>query len=116
MSKLLWISLALVNVVMVTACAQQREDSVAYYLEHPKELSQEVTACQSANLIQQSAPHCRMVMEAARSLMELIEEHQQSPQAFGQRVLDAQMKYAQTGQGEQQVKALLAVIGLNSPE
>ncbi len=116
MPSLLWIMIAFLNVFSLTACQSRQQESMAFYLEHPKVLSQEVVACQSLTIAEQSEPHCRLVMDAAGKVMELIEAHQRNPQAYGQRILDAEMAYAKTGQNELEVKTLLAVLGLSSPE
>jgi hypothetical protein len=46
----------------------------------------------------------------------LIEEQQRDPQAFGQRILRAQIRAAKLGAEGNEVKILLAVVGLTGPE
>jgi hypothetical protein len=117
MPKLLSILLVLVNVAALSACADRHEgDLKSYLMQHPRVLTREVTQCQQADTSDQPTPRCKTVLEAAGEVMTLIEAHQRNPQAFGQRILDAQMQLAKTGQNGDEVKTLLAVVGLNSPE
>jgi hypothetical protein len=101
--------------VFLCACREEENPNLkTYLLMHPHVLSKEVAACQDGAV--QSSPRCQQVIEAAGEMSTLIDEHQRNPLAFGQRILEAEMLAAKTGGDQDQVRILLAVVGLNSPE
>lgn len=139
--------------VGLMGCSQKT--TYSYLIEHPTELKNQFDACQS---LEQKSPdqvtQCEEVTRAAAYVSAVINEQQQNPEAFGQKVLDieaanvklekaveeaqqniAALKAKQASASElqsaqqalasaesqlntqrQQLKVMLAVIGLGSPE
>jgi hypothetical protein len=148
-----WLFLVLLLLVM-TGCEQKR--SYSYYMQHPGALREAVGRCQSSALPKSTdqAAACEIALYAASNVMSLLREQQTDPEAFGQRILDAEaacirlkasVKRAERSLHEarsgnvsmaeiraaqddlykaqqawnkqlQEVKALLAVVGMSSPD
>ncbi len=127
-----------------------------YLMQHPLELKQAITKCQSTNeKSKEQAAQCEIVTYAAVNMMSIISEQQDNPEKFGQRIMDVESAYVKASdelhvaqqalddfqqrkqttateikaaQGKvenakktydekrEEMKILLAVIGLNSPE
>lgn len=72
----------------------KERQSYTYYMRHPLVLKQEVTECQSSfEKTKDQAAKCEIVMYAALNMTALINQQQQDPEKFGQRILDAQENY-----------------------
>lgn len=99
---------------MLTACrANEPADLKLYLLQHPYQLRDEIALCETSK---RDMSRCETVVAAATTMQALIEEQQKHPQEFGKRILRAQINYAETGKGEDEIKILLAVVGLTGPE
>ena len=138
---------------MLVGC--QEKVNYTYLMEHPAFLKDEVMRCESSGgKVSSDAPSCDLVMRAANDFTNLINEQQEDPEKFGQRILDAESTYVKAkinlkeekkslsllkdkkGESAEQkiaqeklekaekdyqekrtdVKILLAVVSLNSPE
>tara|TARA_R110000868_G_scaffold103831_4_gene285717 strand:+ start:152 stop:400 length:249 start_codon:yes stop_codon:yes gene_type:complete len=56
------------------------------------------------------------VFTSPNQMMALVQEYNQNQQAFGLKILRAQTEFAKTGNNGNEVKMLLAVVGMYSPE
>jgi len=139
--------------LLLIGCKEKQ--SYSYYMRHPLELKNEITECQSIlEKTKEQAAKCEIIMYAAMNITALVNQQQQDPEKFGQRILEAQENYAKfkltekqarTGLDElknknaspaelrtaqddfykakkasvdqlQEIKVMLAVVGLGSPE
>lgn len=99
--------------LMVSACqSKEPAELKSYLMQHPAVLTEAISACEK----QAASPRCDVVSSVATEMHVLMEDHDQNPEAFGQRILHAQMQYAETGQGGDELIALLAVVGMYGPE
>jgi predicted RNase H-like nuclease (RuvC/YqgF family) len=89
-SRLRWFFPVILAFFLV-ACDQ--EYTYFYYMEHPFVLKKAVANCE-ANEEKTEAQdmQCEVVMKAADNITKLIEEQQINPEAFGQHVLEMQIK------------------------
>lgn len=104
-----------------SACKERGEqnDLYTYLLLNPDVLKSEMAACQdAASFAKQTTPRCITVIKAADQMMALIEEQQKYPEKFGQKILRAQMDMSKsdTLANRENVRLLLLVVGLSSPE
>jgi len=115
--------MALIFVPLVLAGCNE-EVTYSYLIQHPSFLQKEAARCQSYDtLTKNQEAYCEMVDRAVRDVISLINEQQEDPEGFGQRILDAQIachkRSAQTKPDFkkcEEAKVLLAVAGLNTPE
>lgn len=92
--------------ILLIGCNEKQ--SYSYYMRHPLELKQEITECQSIlEKTKEQAAKCEMVMYAAMNITALINQQQQDPEKFGQRILDAQENFAKLKQAEEQARGIL---------
>lgn len=120
-SILLQVTLLLVVAFSFTACRERSESSdlYTYLLLNPDNLKNEMAACQdAASFARQTSPRCITVIKAADQMMALLEEQQKYPEKFGQKILTAQMNMSKsdTIENRDNVRLLLLVVGLSSPE
>lgn len=120
-SILLRVTLVLVAAFSFTACRERSESSdlYAHLLLNPDILKNEMAACQdAASFAKETTPRCMTVIKAADQMMALLEEQQKYPEKFGQKILRAQMELSKsdTIENRDNVKLLLLVVGLSSPE
>jgi predicted membrane protein len=133
----------------------KQELTYSYLMKHPNVLKQEVAECQSIDeKSNENIKQCQITMNAAADLILIINEQQDDPEKFGQKILDseiaaakakekmynaqqvlnrlksenspeAEIKAAQNElhqaredykQRRENVKVLLAVVSMNSPE
>lgn len=99
---------------MLGACQAAEPPNLKIYLmQHPEVLLSEVNSCEKN--INKSAiveNRCEIVMTALKEMQALIDVQQRDPQTFGMRILRAEIDLAQTGKGADEVKILLAVVGM----
>lgn len=77
----------------------------SYLMEHPLYVKQEVGRCQTIDHKSSAdKAHCEMVMVAATALMSMINEEQENPEKFGQKVMETELAY--TKAKEQQAQAI----------
>jgi len=76
------------------ACSNE-ERNYAWYMQHPLELRQEITKCQSRFSQNNSQTKCEMIMHAALNMTAIVNQQQTQPEKFGQRVLDAEERLGQ---------------------
>jgi len=138
---------------LLLGCGQE-EKNHDYYMLHPLELKQEAQNCHPDILeMPQSTAKCKMLVRAMFRMTGIVAEQQTDPEAFGQRVMDAEsrlgmleinvisareeldhlrsknvspaeLKLAEdnlskakkaSDHQQQEIRVLLAVIGMNSP-
>lgn len=100
--------------VALTACqANQPANLQIYLLQHPSQLRDEIAKCETSK---RDPKRCDIVVAAATDMQALIQAQQRDPEGFGQRILKTQIYYSQTGKGADDIKILLAVVGLTGPE
>ncbi len=93
-----------------------------YLMRHPAVLKREIERCHADETkTREMASHCEIVMSAAERFIELLKEQQGEPEKFGVRIMEAQAACAKAGLAGDSadchnVKILLAVVGVNSPE
>lgn len=93
MIRYVYASLFLALSLCVTGC--QEKSNIAYYMRHPQALQAKTIECQfNREKTGDKAAECEMVLYAAKSLVTLLSEQQANPEKFGQRVLDAETRYA----------------------
>jgi len=139
--------------ILLTGCKENL--TYPYLMQHPQVLKNAVENCQATKeKSKEEASQCEIVMNAATNLMSVMNEMQENPEQFGQRVMDAENAYVKAknelylAQQEladlqkkqatpaglkaaqdkidnakkgyegkrEEVKVMLAVIGINSPE
>ena len=93
--------------------AEEPADLKTYFMQHPLQLRDEIAQCEKP---QANAKRCESVATAAAEFNVLVEAQQRDPQGFGKRILRAEIQYANTGKGEDEIKILLAVVSLTGPE
>lgn len=109
--------LLLLAMGLLTACDQQQTYSKFYLMTHPAALQKTIQTCHKMQVMAQSfSEQCRIANEANIEISNLVNEQQSNPQGFGQRILEAEMRYAVQGDNGDEIKILLAVVGLSSPE
>ncbi len=118
MLKLLCSTFVIANVFALAGCKPREEgDLYTYFMLHPLILKQEVALCKEKNLGEKMlSTRCEVVRRAGEQMSNLIEDQQRNPQEFGQRILSAQMQSGKSGHDANEVKILLAVVGLTGPE
>lgn len=124
MTKLLKLLLSLSFALLLTSC--QRDMSSDYLMRHPDVLKQEIERCHANETkTREVASRCEVVMSAAERFIKLLNEQQSNPEKFGVRIMEAQAACAKSiltststidTAACHDVKILLAVIGVNSPE
>lgn len=73
----------------------KEKQSYSYYMRHPLELKQEITECQASFVkTKDQAAKCEIVMYAAVNMAALINQQQENPEKFGQRILEAEENYS----------------------
>ena len=108
--KILMIVLA---VCMFTGCKENLSHS--YLMQHPLVLKKEVTRCQS--LVDKSsdqATQCASVMSAARDMMAIINEQQEDPEKFGQKILDTEAAYVNAKNDWRQAQQIVNKLKANN--
>jgi hypothetical protein len=112
MNSLQWI-IKIVVCLLLVSC-KQSDVTYQYLMQHPSELQEKYKACEDS-ASQDKA--CEIVRTAAKDFLELVNERNQDPEAFGQKVLQIQMKLATLEQDskdyqdeKQQFQILYAVI------
>lgn len=94
MQKLFSVVICAFAAVLLTGCESKK--TVVYFMQHPMELKQQIERCEAnQNQSSDEAIICRTAIYAGSSLTALINEQQANPEAFGQRILDAQNRYMQ---------------------
>ncbi len=88
--------------LLVTAC--DHTATPEYLMRHPNVLEREVQTCdvQATNSV-----YCKMVFNTRSMFVNLIDEMQSDPEAFGQSILDLEMQTAQLRDAVQQAKQKL---------
>jgi hypothetical protein len=108
-------ALCMLALIALSSCVERESsDLYTYFMLHPSVLKKEIAACNKQNLL--VTPRCQVVMRAAEQIVELIDQQQRDPQAFGQHILKVEMQAAKTGGTSTELKILLAVAGLSGPE
>jgi hypothetical protein len=107
--------------MLMLGCKKQY--SYAYLMQHPAELKQQVAYCQAhGNQANDQDTQCETILFAAASFISLVNEQQDDPQQFGQKILSAEtacatkQKNASDDDICEQVKTYMAVMSLSSPE
>lgn len=96
--------------VSVTASCHYEYDEI-YLSEHPQALKKAVERCRETsdgNL----SPYCTRVMHVASNLVSLINEQQEDPENFGQKIMEKEAQYVQLKQAVE--KAHTALIAATS--
>lgn len=107
----------LLTMCLLAACDQQQIYSKFYLMTHPAMLQKTIQTCHKMQVMAQSfSEQCRIANEANIEMANLVDEQQKNPQAFGQRILEAEMQYGVKADNGDEIKILLAVVGLSSPE
>jgi hypothetical protein len=111
--------------MLVTLVACKTDWTQLDFLTHPRELNKAIEQCQQTD---NQAVICETVMRAGKLFSDLVEEAEERPQDFGQRILDTQLACItqQPLLSSQpisshlstcdQAKVLLAVVSLSRPE
>jgi len=111
------------SMLFLFGCDQETKD-YSWYMLHPLALKEEVTTCQTNALSGKNVSQCKMIMQAAYDMTEIVNEQQREPEQFGQRVMDEEyrLQRAQENKDEkvyreqlQRVNVLMAVLSLSSP-
>lgn len=95
-------------VVMLALGVSGCEDksSYQYLVKHPIELKVRFDDCNTAvNMTSAQTKDCAVVMDAARLVSTLLNEAQQDPEQFGQKILDEQIKLGELKKAYQMSKA-----------
>ena len=81
-------------VPFLLACTEAEKND-DYYMQHPLELKQAIMACQGSFVQGVKAAHCDMMMRAAVNMEAIVNQQQEDPERFGQRILHAEETLAQ---------------------
>lgn len=104
----------LLSVLCLAGCRD--ELTTSYLMQHPLVLKKEVTYCQQlGDKTPDQVAQCKRVMQVAQDLTALIEEEQQDPEKFGEKMLKLQMGNANNA-NQEQILIMQGVLGLSSPE
>jgi hypothetical protein len=107
--------LLLLGALCLLGC--QEEMTNAYLMRHPLALKKEVQLCQKeGDKTQYQLDHCAKVMNAAQKLSQYIEEEQQDPEKFGEKMLRLQATYKGDPTQKEEIDIMQGVLSLNSPE
>lgn len=110
MLKQLGVLLAMSCVILLSSCeSPPPSDLKTYLLENPSELQNNVALCQSNQL---PAEKCLIVSTAATEFNQLLTEAANDPQAFGARILNAEMQNNESKAAKDNAKILLAIVAL----
>lgn len=124
---------ALTAVLILTGCAQSY--NYDYLVRHPATLKSELDKCQNSSG-SRDANYCAMVNKAAATLMEQLTQQQEEPEAFGQKIIDAETALANLNKEmsqttdpkhlaalkqayaakQNELEILLAVMSMSTPE
>jgi hypothetical protein len=88
--------------IMLTGC--QEKKNYGYWMQHPAQIQRELERCHATE-----APQCAEVRRAASDFTALLREQQMDPEKFGQKVLTAEYQLAQLKHEWQQAKAVYRV-------
>ncbi len=114
MSQLLRVLFVALAFILLAACEDnQAPDLKTYLMQNPTILTKEIAECQENKL---PAARCLVVSTAANDFNVLLNAAQRDAQGFGDRILKAEMEFAQTGKSTDNVKVLLAVVALTLHE
>lgn len=93
----------LIFLMLLSSC--QRQYTYTYLTQHPIVLKDEVEKCQKANpKPSENVIYCDMVMNAASTVMSIINEQQASPEAFGEKILSAELACSKIRESLEQAK------------
>lgn len=96
----------LLGAAVFTLAGCQHEKSYSYLVRHPMVLKQEVANCQNGQAAS-AGQYCENVMLAARDFMAMVDEWQSNQEAFGQKVLQAQLDCTKAADGVKTAKVEL---------
>lgn len=145
----------LVMLLPIALAGCQEKMTSTYLMQHPDELKQAITDCQAMNeKTKEQASQCETVMYAAANMLSIVNEQQENPEKFGQRIMETEGTYVKAtdelredqraladlqakkvspaeltaaedkmekakkavDEKRDEVKVMLAVLGLSSPE
>ena len=120
------IALTLLIMLGLSACHEERSNTVLYLLTHPMILMQESQRCLSQSPLSESdMQFCASIVHpAAEKMQENITLMQNNPEQFGEQILSLQTECAAEKKAhnpryqetKEKVQVLLAVASLQSPE
>jgi hypothetical protein len=81
----------------------------SYLMHHPGELQKAILACQSSSdrMLEQER-QCEVVMAAGNNMFAVVTEQQADPEKFGQRIMDAELAYAEANDELQKAIQILS--------
>jgi hypothetical protein len=94
------LQIVLCSIFLLVGCEQNRD--YQYLLTHPGALKKEVERCDQlaespiASLSVSDKKHCELVMYTAANMISVLNEQQDDPQKFGQKVMAAQFHIEET--------------------
>lgn len=89
--RLRWLS-GLVVLALVGCQNQPEQYSSTYLMQHPSLLKTEMVRCQTTEGDQPDA-YCTMVTQTTNDFFSILLQQQREPEAFGQRIMQAQVTY-----------------------
>lgn len=105
----------LLGVLCLVGC--QEKVTASYLMRHPLALKKEVLLCQKeGDKTQSQLDHCANVMSAAQKLSQYMDEEQQDPEKFGEKMLRLQSNYKGDPEQKEDIEIMQGVLSLNSPE
>lgn len=81
------------TVTLLAACSKQ--PTYSDLIQDPAHLKNELAYCETAPLSGRDISRCKMVIYAAKQVVSFVNEAQEDPEKFGQRLLDAQTALVQ---------------------
>jgi len=103
-------------VFLLTSCEQNR--NYQYLLTHPSALKKEVERCdklaenQKDTISPDDKKHCELVMYTAANMISVLNEQQDDPQKFGEKIMAAQLAIGKTKELIQSLKQTLDQINI----
>lgn len=75
---------------LVLSGCENKEKNFDWYMQHPLVLKEDIGKCMAQAGREKNAAACDIVMRAGVSMTALVNQEQEDPEKFGQRVLDAE--------------------------
>jgi hypothetical protein len=89
---------------VLTGCNEKQ--TYSYYMRNPEVLKKAVMRCQSnTQTSKEDIAQCEIVLYSATKMIALVNEQQENPEKFGQRILDAEAEYVNAKEAVRKAQA-----------
>lgn len=109
LSDMLRLGLLLIS-CLLAGCGEEK--NLTYLTDHPLILKQEIINCQTNTAVVDRGQnaYCQTVMTAATKVIAIINEQQENPEKFGQKILEAETQLIKLKNKMHQLERLLSTV------